>query len=442
MQEKYGEHAKHMAYGVQLKLLGSYEGDAPGDPLRNTNLIRRRDVLTEISQRTPSLIFQLIGKDLDENLANLKAAGAISVDMSPGSTDWKRFMTILGRAERRVVTERAFFTSNSLNLSTTADFNRVFDNRIFYAMGITDPAQIRALKTDYLKIIKNAQDVFGTVQAGQSISYLEQFAERGMPITLTMSDFDLGEAEFHRLTKSGQRRTDEGDAGPRYEAKNGIISMISDPDMSMPVDVQKTLIPTVKKLMADINSYKDAEFAERRTGIMLDAVMSLNVAKDDYRGLVQAIPFLPRLLRSITSADVHNKPFIRFMLEPARKLAIGYAKITGQKDLADLLSKNITEWPKIFGQEFISAAAVVKGEAGNAMLAMETNKFIEDFEHAGLFTDHNILHRLRDKYKTRLGRRAFEGGLRYWWVPIAGAVAVGVIIALSEQGLEGGGKSH
>ncbi len=444
LQEKFGENARHMAYGTQLKLLGTYEGRIPEtrkEVEAIKNYFERRRVLTEMTHRTPSFIFQLIGKDLDTSLENLRTTGAVHIDVSPGSTEGKKFFSILGLAERRVTTERSappghnFFERGIFNLGTPTDFNEVFDDTLFHAVGITAREQIDALKVDYLKIIQTAQHVFNP---RPEEGYLEQFAQRGMPITLTMSDFDLADADFQRIGASGQRRTDQGDAMSRLEARSALMTILNDPDVSLPDNPEKTFIPVLKKLMGDINSYKDGYFAEKRSAIMLDAVLSQNVAKDFYRGIIQAVPFLPGLIRNIVAQDA-RKPLVRALLWPAKQLAMGYADLSGQSELRELLQSNPEEWPKIFGQEFISEAAAVKGFHGNALKALGTERFIQQIEKSGLFTHHEFLHNLKDKYKTRFQFKFAEFGMRYWWVPWAAALAVGIMIAMKEQGLDSDG---
>ncbi|MCX6793747.1 MAG: hypothetical protein NTY06_01445, partial [Candidatus Gottesmanbacteria bacterium] len=438
LQEKHGENARHMAYGTQLKLLGTYEDATPTSQEKIDEIkdyLPRKKVLKEMTERTPSFIFQLIGKDLDESLQGLTNRHEIGIDVSPGSVEGKRLFSILGLAERRVTTERTFFERGALDLGNPADFNAVFNDTLFNAVGITNREVVDGLKADYLKIIQTAQHVFNP---GPEQGYMEQFAQRGMPITLTMSDFDLAEADFQRIGASGQRRTDQGDAASRLEAKNDLMTILNDPDVSMPENLEKTFIPVLKKLMADINSYKDGKFAEKRSAIMLDAVLSQNVAKDFYRSAVMAVPFLPEAFRAIVAQDA-RKTLIKALLWPAQQLAIGYTYLARQPELRELLQKNPEEFPKIFGQEFVSGAAAVKGHHGNALRAVGAEHFLQQIEKAGLFTNPNLLHDLRDKYKTRAWYKGTEIAARYWWVPFAAAIAVGVAIAMKEQGVDSDG---
>lgn len=434
LDAEYGiDAAKHVGMGMRIAL--------------SDNPVEKQEYWTTIAKRTPSKLVQLMFTEQTDQA--LKDNNLI-----PGSPEWERFNRVLSVVEHKLQTVDANIRQD-IDLGGVVnhggrpdDFNRYFTNDIFKACGIKDSEIVR-LRGVYFQVINQFENEFlNRGPVGDGGTYVEIWASNRMAITPSISDYDIKYTQWEQLPADHHFRRVVSDATGHLGVLETMIGFVTKPELCVQPDMKKVL-EAEAMLQSSANSYGTKIDAERIMLTMDDAVVTYMESKDFYRW-ARVIPGAKTLLRQLAGIDT-QKPWARLLARSVRPLLNTIANNPllvrdpqERKIFKEILNtKDIREWPKKFAQLHLAPTIAAAGPGATTYDSFDVHKHYADLEHAGLVTEnHKLLHKMKDKHKTRFPWRFLAIGQRYWWVPLVATIAVGVIIASKEQGLEGEGKSH
>lgn len=418
--ENFPEGARLDNQGIGIQLLDTPQGEG------------RTELLHKLIKRNPSVALQLLGEPLDKLYTKYGFT-------DQGDRDGLR--RALSQAQiylwDRPKDSRLEFGEVNL-LSNRADFDQVlrpFLEREGFSANRIDQTH---------NLLASVEHELGHGKG----SKLEALSKHDMPMTLSLSDFDWADANFHEMgTIAVDRRGRDMYAMAR--ARDAWI-MMHKPEFLINRKPEETL-KKLKEFREAMNEYTMGATAEKATYELAKAWMHFNENRSRHSRIYFGADWIPlhnQLRRAATEVDMHNSPLNLKWLEHGIGRVVGtpLKAVMGEHGFEQMLEKNEHWFEKKvepIGKKFsegLSYGVRYGGPGGNAWEEKEIDHVLDQMLELGIFNaDEDLYHKLRREFKAGIGDQ-FMGILRkYWWIfPIIVAV-MGLRQGMKDEESKGGG---
>lgn len=374
----------------------------------------RKRIIDKMVKRSPSIFLQqldLRDEVLREN--NLK------ID----SEDWAIFKRVLSIAEIDLW-DKTEFKFADIDLGTQEGFDKVV-KPILDRLGYSDR------HARFAKIIKDVQTKLNEkrpVGEGRRefkyATFLEQYIYHEFPMTISLTDFDWSDANFHELgTIAFDRRGRDNEA--MAQARDMLLDLISKPHLLSPIKVEDTC-KAIYEFRNMVNNYADPNTAEKATREVVRVILEVNRNRAAMDTIVGWIPGGVSAMKLISEMDFRgwkDNGFLNF--------------VTGNQ-WHNLAESRIEKWPESIAQA-ISLSVGYTGPHGNAWDEKKMGEFINSLDQMGAFVaNRDFIKDLRREFKTGPFWQAFGVARKYWWVVPVATIAVAATQELEEEKKSGG----
>lgn len=382
----------NVGLGLQLLAAGLGESDL------------RYKLMLKIMQREPSIMFQILGKDMD---AIVSAAG-----VDPNGAEYRKFRSALTIAQQKLWKNEDLMY-RPVDLAKKADFDRVVGTTL-ESMGMIDPAQ----RDKFRKIIEKMQGYMKEKHNGSTP--LEYWSKHDWPMTLTLSDFDMSDADFMKVgAYSIERRIN--DFIGMSKAMGNMFELMYDSKYWSPQGEKgiTEMLGKIKEMRGAIDGYDGPDTAEKASKAMLHLIIELNRNRAIWK--IGWIPGGITIAKNLAELD------LRWL---AQNKVLN--KITGG-NWEKLAGEKIHHWPHSVA-EWLSYSAAFTGAEGNAWGEAKILEVINQADAMGIFSyNRDYVHDLKNEMRVTLPWRTMAMFRRYWWVPFVASAALAVAQATEEE---------
>lgn len=381
------------------------------------NLPARMQGIERMMARTPSQIFNILGRDLSRIVGDQ--------GMKVNSPQWYRFQIALSNAEMEVWKDQEGLNVRPLDFTNPADatdFDTVLRPHL-ESVGIADPVEQEKLRTILIKARKfvNTAD-----ESGKTV--LEKWAKHMFPLTLPIIDFNVKNADVGLLgAYSNERRIN--DINGMGAAMGQEFALFKPENMSPPTSDDTKYVEELYKYRDMINSYDSTEVAELAAAGIDDTFGYMNIDRSMYN-IIGWIPFSKQIMRGLAETDmrwIKGTKDSKFM----NRITYGNWEHLAQHDLA--------EWPHTVANG-ISLSVKYLGGHARSLNPNEWASHVATVQARGMYIN------LRDLPKEAVSKYGAGAAMRYfyhlprrmWWLPIAGGISVGLVEARNDQKKEEG----
>lgn len=384
----------NVGLGLQLLATGLSEGDQK----------LRYKLMLKIMQREPSIMFQILGKDMDAIVAG---AG-----VDPNGAEYRKFRSALTIAQQKLWKDEDLMF-RSVDLAKKADFDRVVGTTL-ESMGVIDPAQ----RDKFRKIIEKMQGYMKEKHNGSTP--LEFWSKHDWPMTLTLSDFDMSDADFMKVgAYSIERRIN--DFIGMSKAMGNMFELMYDSKYWSPQGEKgiTEMLGKIKELRGAIDGYDGPDTAEKASKAMLHLIIEMNRNRAIWK--IGWIPGGITIAKNLAELDLRWLSDNKVL----NKLTGGeWKKLAGEK---------IHHWPHSVA-EWLSYSAAFTGEHGNAWGEAKILEVINQADAMGIFShNRDYVHDLKNEMRVTLPWRTMAMFRRYWWVPFVASAALAVAQATDDE---------